>query len=222
MVVLEPSCAAVFRDELLNLLPHDEQARRLSQQTFTFAEFADRYMSGHQFGRLRRRVLVHGHCHQKAVIGMSAEQKLLDRLEVEAEFPDTGCCGMAGSFGFKQEHDVLSVQIGELALLPAVRAADPKTIILTDGFSCRQQVEQTTDRRGLHIAQLAHLAMKQEDVTGGDAAPAYPERGYLERNRLAHDTSWLSSRPVWITGLLALGLALYFTRRRVRRKSGSR
>ncbi|MGD9726122.1 MAG: (Fe-S)-binding protein [Nitrospiraceae bacterium] len=221
-MVLEPSCAAVFRDELLNLFPHDEQAKRLSQQTFTFAEFADRYMSGHRFGRLRRRVVVHGHCHQKAVIGMSAEHNLLDRLGVEADFPDTGCCGMAGSFGFKDQHDVLSVQIGELALLPAVRAADPAAIILADGFSCRQQIEQTTDRRGLHIAQLAHMAMQQEQETGGDGASAYPERDYLDRNRPARDTSRRSPLPLWITGLVALGLVLYFMRRREQRKSSAR
>jgi Fe-S oxidoreductase len=223
MVVLEPSCAAVFRDELLNLFPHDEQAKRLSQQTFTFAEFADRYMTEHRFGRVRRRVLVHGHCHQKAVIGMGAEQKLLDRLGVEADLPDTGCCGMAGSFGFKEEHDDLSVQIGELALLPAVRAADSTAIILADGFSCRQQIEQTTDRRGLHIAQLAHLAMQQEEKeSGGDGPSAYPERDYLDRNRPARGTSRRSPRPLWITGLVALGLVLYFMRRRSQRKSSAR
>ncbi len=222
IVVLEPSCAAVFRDELLNLFPHDEQAKRLSQQTFTFAEFADRYMSGHRFGRLRRRVVVHGHCHQKAVIGMSAEHKLLDRLGVEADFPDTGCCGMAGSFGFKKQHDVLSVQIGELALLPAVRAADPAAIILADGFSCRQQIEQTTDRRGLHIAQLAHMSMQQEQETGGDGPSAYPEREYLERNQPASVTSCGSRRPLWITGFVVLGLVVYFLRRRGRRKTRAR
>jgi hypothetical protein len=83
-------------------------------------------------------------------------------------------------------------------------------------------VEQTTDRRGLHIAQLAHLAMQQEEAAGDDGAPPYPEREYLDRNQLPCDTSRLASRPVWITGLLAVGLALYVIGRRPRKKSGGR
>jgi hypothetical protein len=92
---------------------------------------------------------------------------------------------------------------------------------LADGFSCRQQIEQTTDRRGLHIAQLAHLAMQQEEQES-DGPSAYPERDYLDRNRPARGASPRSRRRLWITGLIALGLGLYFMRRRGQRKSIAR
>ena len=149
---------------------------------------------------------------------MSAEEKLLGRLGIEAEFPDTGCCGMAGSFGFKQQHAAMSVRIGELALLPAVRAATPETLILSDGFSCRQQIEQTTDRRGLHIAQVAHLAMQQTQQAVGESAPLYPERAYLRRYRLVRRARPLGPRLLWGAAFVAAGLALLFLRRTTRRR----
>ena len=182
IVVLEPSCAAVFRDELCNLLPHDEDAERLARQTFTFAEFIDRYLPHWQMPQVRQQVVVHGHCHQKAVIGLTAEGRILERLGADFQMLDTGCCGMAGSFGFKKEHYDLSIQVAELALLPAVRQAAKDTIVISDGFSCRQQIAQTTDRRGLHLAELMHLAMQD----GGHNTPSsdYPEQVYRNRNRL--------------------------------------
>lgn len=160
LVVLEPSCAAVFRDELCNLYPHDEDARRLAQQTFTLAEFIDQQLTDWQMPRSSQTALVHGHCHQKAIIGLSAEERVLDRLGMEMEMLDAGCCGMAGSFGFKQEHYDVSMQVGELALLPAIRQAAKDTIVISDGFSCRQQIEQSTDRRGMHLAEVIRKAME--------------------------------------------------------------
>ena len=159
LVVLEPSCAAVFRDELGNLFPHDEDARRLAKQTFTLAEFIDKRLPDWELPQSHQSVTVHGHCHQKAVIGLGAEERVLDRLGLNVQMLDTGCCGMAGSFGFKQEHYDLSIQIGELALLPAVRNTAIGTIVLSDGFSCRQQIEQSTDRHGMHLAEVIHQAM---------------------------------------------------------------
>jgi FAD/FMN-containing dehydrogenase/Fe-S oxidoreductase len=148
VVVLEPSCLAVFRDEMANLRPHDQDAKRLHGQVFTLAEFLTR--EGYRPPATGRKVIVHGHCHQKAVVGMEAEKKLLP----DAEFLDDGCCGMAGSFGFEREKYDLSMQIYEHALGPRLRGAGAETVVLADGFSCRTQVEQATGRRPMHLAEL--------------------------------------------------------------------
>jgi Fe-S oxidoreductase len=104
-------------------------------------------------------VIVHGHCHQKALFGMQGDTALLNKLGVKWKLLDTGCCGMAGSFGFNGEHHALSTKIGEDKLFPAVRAADAETIVLTNGFSCREQIEQGTGRHAMHIAQLVQRAL---------------------------------------------------------------
>jgi FAD/FMN-containing dehydrogenase/Fe-S oxidoreductase len=151
MVGLEPSCVAVFRDELVNLFPEDEAARRLSAQTFTFAEFLVR--EGFAPPRVSCQVIVHGHCHHHSVMGMDADRALLRELGVDFQILDSGCCGMAGAFGFEAEHYEVSRACAERALLPAVRAAGPDILILADGFSCREQISQLTGRQALHLAQ---------------------------------------------------------------------
>jgi Fe-S oxidoreductase len=178
IVGLEPSCVAVFRDELVNLFPHDEDAIRLSKQVFTLAELLDRQPPQRPLPRLASPAIVHGHCHQKAVMGLTAEQKVFEALGLQYQVLDSGCCGMAGSFGFTQAHYKTSIQVGELVLLPAVRKADRHTLILADGFSCRQQIEQTTDRRGLHLAEALHLAFLNEHPPTVEMDDA-PERAYL-------------------------------------------
>jgi FAD/FMN-containing dehydrogenase/Fe-S oxidoreductase len=157
VVGLEPSCVAAFRDELVNLFPHDDDARRLSEQTLLLSEFLERQR--YQPAPLPTRAVVHGHCHHESVIGMDAEVALLKRMGVDFDQLDSGCCGMAGSFGFGADHYEVSQRIGERVLLPAVRAADDGTVIVTDGFSCREQIEQATDRRAAHIAELLALAI---------------------------------------------------------------
>ncbi|MDP8929391.1 MAG: FAD-binding oxidoreductase [Actinomycetota bacterium] len=168
LVGLEPSCVAVFRDELPNLLPHDHDARRLAAQTYLFSEFLTRELSDVELPTLRRRALVQGHCHHKAVMGFDAEQAVLDRLGLDAEVLDSGCCGMAGSFGYEagDRFDV-SVKAGERVLAPAVRRADADTLILADGFSCRGQIHQLTGRWPLHVAEVVRLAQRD-----GRPAPA--------------------------------------------------
>jgi len=178
IVGLEPSCVAVFRDELVNLFPHDEDAMRLSKQVFTLAELLDRHPPQRPFPRLESPAIVHGHCHHKAVVGITAEQKVFEALGLRYQVLDSGCCGMAGSFGFTQAHYETSLQVGELVLLPAVRKADRHTLILADGFSCRQQIEQTTDRRGLHLAEAVHLAFLNEQPDTVEVEDS-PERAYL-------------------------------------------
>jgi Fe-S oxidoreductase len=159
VVGVEPSCVAVFRDELVGMLPHDEDAKRLSKHTLTLAEFLEQQVPDWEPPRLARRALVHGHCHQKAVMGMSAEQRLYERMGLDFELLDAGCCGLAGSFGFEAEHYDISVAIGERRLLPRVREAPPDTLLIADGFSCRTQVAQLTERRALHTAQMLRLAL---------------------------------------------------------------
>ncbi|MGN6359454.1 MAG: FAD-binding and (Fe-S)-binding domain-containing protein [Thermomicrobiales bacterium] len=174
VVGLEPSCVAVFRDELLNLFPHDEDAKRLSQQTFLLSEFLVNQASDYPWPHLDRKAIIHGHCHHKAVLDFDAEEEALKRLGLDCTVLDAGCCGMAGAFGFERgdKYDV-SIKAGERVLLPAVRAAPPDAFIVADGFSCREQIEQTTDRRALHLAQVIALARQGAPASGHpeDACP---------------------------------------------------
>jgi FAD/FMN-containing dehydrogenase/Fe-S oxidoreductase len=160
LVGLEPGCLSVFKDELLKQLPDHALAKQLSAQTFLFSDFVAR--QPFEWPTLAADVIVHGHCHQKALFGMQGDTALLNKLGVKWTLLDTGCCGMAGSFGFNAEHHTLSQKIGEDKLFPAVRAAaaaNRETIVLTNGFSCREQIEQGTGRHALHIAQLAQRAL---------------------------------------------------------------
>jgi FAD/FMN-containing dehydrogenase/Fe-S oxidoreductase len=162
IVVLEPSCAAVFRDELLNLFPKDERAQRLSRQTFLLSEFLEQKATHFQLPKLPRKALVHGHCHHKAVMRMTAEESVLRKMEIDFQTPAPGCCGMAGSFGFEANKYQTSIAIGELELLPAVRKAAPDCLIIANGFSCREQIAQCTNRRALHLAEVLRMAARSE------------------------------------------------------------
>jgi FAD/FMN-containing dehydrogenase/Fe-S oxidoreductase len=160
LVGLEPGCLSVFKDELLKQLPGHALAKQLSAQTFLFSDFVAR--QPFEWQTLAADVIVHGHCHQKALFGMQGDTALLDKLGVKWKLLDTGCCGMAGSFGFNDKHHALSEKIGEDRLFPAVRAAtaaNAETIVLTNGFSCREQIEQGTGQHAMHIAQLAQRAL---------------------------------------------------------------
>ena len=161
VIGLEPSCVAVFRDELLNLFPHDQRAQALSKQTFLLSEFLDHNSGSAPLPQLRRKALVHGHCHHKSILKMTAEESLLTRLGIDFQSPAPGCCGMAGSFGFERDKDKydISQAIGELELLPAVRKAPADWLIIADGFSCREQIAQGTDRRALHLAEVLQMAL---------------------------------------------------------------
>ena len=165
VVVLEPSCAATFRDELPNLMPDDDDARRLADRTVTLAELlVGRWEAEGDLAlpRLGRQALVHGHCHQRSVLGFDADRTILERLGLDARILDSGCCGMAGSFGYERgEKHRLSMAVGERVLLPAVRQADAATLVLSDGFSCRSQIEQGTGRRALHLAQVLEMALRE-------------------------------------------------------------
>ncbi len=159
MVALEPSCTSVFRDELVNLFPHDEDAKRLSLQTLTLAEWLAQEAPEWDPPRLARSVLLHGHCHHKAVMGIEPELEVLRAMGADATEPDAGCCGLAGSFGFEAEHYELSMAIAERKLLPLVREAASDTLLVADGFSCATQIEHGTGRRPVHLAQAIAAAL---------------------------------------------------------------
>jgi FAD/FMN-containing dehydrogenase/Fe-S oxidoreductase len=153
VVGVEPSCLAVFRDELPKMLPLDNDATRLSKQSFHFAEFVEKERI--EVPRLERQVLVQPHCHASATGGSEPERSLLERMGAEIESPDSGCCGMAGAWGYEREHYEVSQACGERALFPAVRAAADDVVIVADGFSCRHQIQQgRTGRRAMHVAEL--------------------------------------------------------------------
>ncbi|HEX7101773.1 MAG TPA: FAD-binding and (Fe-S)-binding domain-containing protein [Nitrolancea sp.] len=175
VVGLEPSCVSVFRDDMHNLLPYDEDAKRLYRQTYLLSEFLDQHVDQFDFPRLERKAIVHGHCHHHAIMKLDAEERVLQRLGLDYELLDSGCCGMAGAFGFERgEHYDVSVKAGERVLLPAVRAAADETLLIANGFSCREQIAQGSDRRALHLAEVVQLALRQEKARGR------PERDYAD------------------------------------------
>jgi FAD/FMN-containing dehydrogenase/Fe-S oxidoreductase len=167
IVVLEPSCASVFRDELLNLFPEDPRVKKLARQVFLFSEFVERSASSFNLNWpaierdvSTRKALVHGHCHHKSIMKMEAEEAVLRRLGIDYQMPAPGCCGMAGAFGFEKGKYDISLAIGELELLPAVRNAPSDWLIIADGFSCREQIQQCTGRRAMHLAEVMRSAIQ--------------------------------------------------------------
>jgi Fe-S oxidoreductase len=198
LVVLEPSCAAVLRDELLNLFPNDSRARRLSQQTLLLSEFLEKKAGHFQLPKLARKALIHGHCHHKSIIKMTAEEAVLKRMGLEYQSPAPGCCGMAGSFGFEEDKYEISVAIGELELLPAVRKATPDCLIIADGFSCREQISQCTDRHALHLAEVVQMALAQDKRV---LDQVHPERTAVQLRQHAVEQSMRH------TGLALAGVA---------------
>ena len=134
----------------------------MSRLTVTLGEFLNRNFENVTWPQLHRKALVHGHCHQKAVMGLDSEMNLLKHMGLECMFPDSGCCGMAGSFGFKAEHYEMSLAIGEQMLLPKIRDEAEESLVIADGFSCREQIIQTTGRRVMHLAEVIRMGMNPE------------------------------------------------------------
>jgi Fe-S oxidoreductase len=197
VVCLEPSCASVFKDEMTNLLPGNEDAQRLRAQTTLLDEFLENV--NYRPPTLKRKALIHGHCHQKALWGMSAEKKLLSKMGLEAELLDSGCCGLAGSFGFEAGHYDVSMKVGERVLLPRIRSAAPDTLIVSDGFSCREQIKHATRRHGLHVAEVIQMALHQ---------PLKPSKKYIETGWVQQEPSYPALTAAAGAGLLAGALFL--------------
>jgi hypothetical protein len=138
------------------------------------AELLDRHAPDRDFPQIEGDALLHGHCHQKAISGIEADARVLRRLGLRSDSLDAGCCGMAGAFGFEADHAAVSREIGERVLLPAVRSALRSTLIVTDGFSCREQIVQETGRRPLHLAEVVQLAMRGDRASGQLAEERFP------------------------------------------------
>ncbi|MEJ7629598.1 MAG: FAD-binding and (Fe-S)-binding domain-containing protein [Nocardioidaceae bacterium] len=154
LVGLEPSCTAMFRHDALGLLGSDPRAGAVAAGTFTLAETLARYAPDWTPAPVGGEALVQVHCHQHAVMGFAADSALMAAAGLSATVPDSGCCGLAGNFGFEQGHYELSQAAGERVLLPAVREAAAETIVIADGFSCRTQIGQATSRRARHLAEV--------------------------------------------------------------------
>jgi FAD/FMN-containing dehydrogenase/Fe-S oxidoreductase len=163
VVVLEPSCEAVFHDELPGLLGSDPRAKRLSGLVTGLGALVAAHPERFHPAlprRLSAPAVMHGHCHQKALVGVEADEAVLRSIGVTPSQPEPGCCGMAGSFGFERgEHYELSMKIGERALLPAVRSAPEDALVVASGFSCREQISQATGRKPLHLAEVLEMAL---------------------------------------------------------------
>ena len=171
LVGMEPSCLAVFRHELPRMLPNNQDAQRLHQNCYHLAEFFEKHNI--QLPQLSAKAIVWGHCHHKATGGMDPEMNLLkERMGIDATEAKGGCCGLAGSWGFEEGKYDISMQCGEIGLLPAVRDADPSTAIIANGFSCKTQLrESSLGREAMHVAELIRIAQKLSVPQMHDARP---------------------------------------------------
>ncbi|MFD2420319.1 FAD-binding and (Fe-S)-binding domain-containing protein [Amycolatopsis pigmentata] len=153
VVGMEPSCLAVFKEELIKMLPHDDDARRLAANSYHFAEFFGTF--GIEPPEVDGHALLWGHCHQRATGGVEPNQRLLEKAGMTVDNLSGGCCGLAGSWGFEDGKYGISMDCGEQALLPAVREAAAATTIVADGFSCKTQIlDAGTGRMALHTGQV--------------------------------------------------------------------
>jgi Fe-S oxidoreductase len=159
IVGTEPSCILTLRDEYKDLLPNDEDATAVAGEAYMIDEFLAKLDKAGDLGIVWKEdagpeVLFHGHCHQKALIGMGPSMAMLANAGCTAKESGAGCCGMAGSFGYEAEHYDVSQKIGEDRLFPAVNAASEATTVSVAGVSCRQQIEHFTNRKTRHIAEV--------------------------------------------------------------------
>ncbi|MFD4554903.1 FAD-binding and (Fe-S)-binding domain-containing protein [Streptomyces sp. NPDC058469] len=203
VIGLEPSCTAVFRADAPELMPDDQDVRRLAGQFRTFAEqLLNHAPEGWQPPSLTRSATVQTHCHQHAVTKDDADRELMRRAGIDARVLDAGCCGLAGNFGFEQGHYDLSMTVAEQGVLPAVRETAPSALVLADGFSCRTQIEQgDTGRRALHLAEALALAMDEHHLPAD-----HPEKLAGRPERSAHDGRLLAAgAAAAVLGAVAVG-----------------
>jgi FAD/FMN-containing dehydrogenase/Fe-S oxidoreductase len=156
VVGVEPSCTAALRSDVPGLLGEDQDAQRLAEQTVTFAQLLADHTPGWEPPDVDRDAVVQVHCHQHAELGFDAETDLMERAGIRAEHLDSGCCGLAGNFGYEPGHLDVSVACAERVMLPRIRETDDEMLVLADGFSCRTQIDQLDSggRHGRHLAQV--------------------------------------------------------------------
>jgi FAD/FMN-containing dehydrogenase/Fe-S oxidoreductase len=195
LVGLEPSCTTMFRSDGLELLDGDEDMRRLAAQTRTLAEVLADKAPDWDPPKVNAHAMRQTHCHQHAVLGSEPDHALLARAGIDTEQLSSGCCGLAGNFGFERGHYEVSRAAGERALLPKVRAADVRAVVLADGFSCRTQIEQgDTGRTAVHLAELLAAGLRgqqlgdhPERVMADRPGRPHPERGHDHHDQHHHD-----------------------------------
>jgi len=175
IVLLEPACASVFREEMPNLFFGDEQAKRLAGQVRLLSEVM--HESRVAFPKLGGKAIVHAHCHHKAVLGTQAEQEVLKGLGLDFHLLDSGCCGMAGSFGFEKAKYDVSMACAQRVLLPAVREAHDDTLVIANGYSFREQVAQATGRLPLHLAEVLARALRGPTSSARAPSGTHPAPG---------------------------------------------
>ena len=166
IIGLEPSCILTFKDEYLSLLPNDDRAKEVANAAITFEEFVmDKDVRGEfelAFKAVDKKVLLHGHCHQKSLVGTEPVRKVLEMVGFEVDEVDSGCCGMAGSFGYEKEHYEISMAMAERRLLPAIRAAGEDSLVVASGTSCRAQILHGAGHQALHTAQVLNKYLERD------------------------------------------------------------
>ncbi len=215
VVGMEPSCLAVFKDELTKILPHDDDAARLAKNSYHFAEFfrafditPPRFADGEP-----AQAILWGHCHHRATGGVDSEQQVLEQMGASTESVVGGCCGLAGSWGFENGKWQISLDCGEQAFLPAARSAPAEAVVVANGFSCQTQLEQSpgTDRQAMHLAQVMALATQGRSThsrrSAAGARPAPSLRSRLARTGLP---------AMVVLAAAAIGPATWLARRRGR------
>jgi len=213
IIGLEPSCISVFRDELHGLFPNNDSAKRLGKQFMTLSEFITHEGDRFKLPQMKAKALMQAHCHHRAIMKIDPHEAVLKKVGLDLDTPDSGCCGMAGAFGFEREHYDISMRAGERLLLPKVRAASRETIIVADGFSCREQIAQGTHRQAMHFAQVLQMALRE----GEEPRLDLPEQHYI-----AQKTPPDIGRMLWKAAGIGAGVALFaggiWALRRRRRK----
>ena len=192
--------------------PPDEVLPAIAAIGYQGVEFQTQNPAEIDVPKLNRKALVQAHCHHASVLHFNDEETVLKQMGLDVEHPDSGCCGMAGAFGFEKEKYEVSMRVGERMLLPKVREAPRDTLIVADGFSCREQIAQSTNREALHLAQVLQMALRE-----GPAGPKgdLPERHYIDEQRGPD----LRKVGAVAGGLLLFGGIIWLARRWRRRVS---
>jgi FAD/FMN-containing dehydrogenase/Fe-S oxidoreductase len=208
VVGMEPSCLAVFKDELGKILPHDDDAARLARNAYHFGEFFQAF--GIKPPALEGKALLWGHCHHRATGGVDSEQQVLEQMGLAVEPLSGGCCGLAGSWGFEKGKYRISLDCGEQALLPAVRDAGKDTVIVANGFSCKTQIEHAgTGRRALHLAQVMQLAGTARGHLPAGNAPERLTPAARPRPRGWHRAARLAAAGTAAAAAIAVGAVVW-------------
>jgi len=199
VVGMDPSCLAVFKDELRKMLPHDDDAARLARNAYHFAEFFTTF--GIKPPKLRGEALLWGHCHHRATGGMEPEKQVLEQMGLVVRDLKGGCCGLAGSWGFENGKYAISMDCGEQALLPAVREASADTLIVANGFSCKTQIADAgTGRRAMHAGQVMAMALRPPDPPRRPQPPASRRVARIGAAAAAGPAAYLLAQWCWKRG----------------------